>query len=61
MIFIITYNYNHIQSITFTKYYSCDQVKNNEMGGACGTYEAEKMCIQGIGGENLGKETMWKF
>jgi hypothetical protein len=31
--------------------YSCDQIKENEMGGACGTYERQERCIQGFGGE----------
>jgi hypothetical protein len=29
------------------------------MGGACSTYEGAKMCIQGFGGETLGKDTTW--
>jgi hypothetical protein len=28
-----------------------DQIKNNEMGGACGTYGWREGCIQGFGGE----------
>jgi hypothetical protein len=34
-----------------TKYYSGNQIKNIEMGGACGTYGKPKRCIQGFGGE----------
>jgi len=30
------------------------------MGGACTTYGGEERCIQRFGGENLGKETIWK-
>jgi hypothetical protein len=26
-------------SVFLAKYYSADQIKKNEMGGACGTYE----------------------
>jgi hypothetical protein len=29
----------------------CEQIKKNEMGGSCGTYEGEKRCIQNFGGE----------
>jgi hypothetical protein len=35
-------------SIFFTKYYSADQIKKNEMGGACTTYGGEERCIQGF-------------
>jgi len=28
------------------------------MGTECGTYEGEKKCIQGFGGETCGKETI---
>jgi hypothetical protein len=30
-----------------------DQIKKNEMGGACSTYGGEDRCIQGFGGGNL--------
>ena len=40
------------RSALLTKYYSGDQIKNNEMGGACGTYGREERCIQGSGGES---------
>jgi hypothetical protein len=36
-----------------TKYYSGDQIENNETGGACTTYGGKERCIQGSGGENL--------
>ena len=35
-----------------------DQIKKNEMGRPCGTYE--KRCIQGFSGETWGKENTWK-
>ena len=38
--------------LLFTKYYSNDQIKNNDVGRACSTYGGEEMCIQ-----FLGKET----
>jgi hypothetical protein len=34
-----------------TKYYSDDQIKNNVMGGTCGTYAEKNRGIQGFGGE----------
>ena len=30
------------------------------MGGECSMYGGEERRIQGFGGENLGKETIWK-
>jgi len=36
---------------TFNEYYSGDQIRKNEMEGACGTYWGEKSCIKGFGGE----------
>ena len=43
-----------------TKYYSSDQIEENEMGGACSTYGGEERWIQGFGGEARGKEVTWK-
>jgi hypothetical protein len=37
--------------VIITKYFSGDQIKKNEMGGACSTYGWEERCIQGFGGE----------
>ena len=34
-----------------TKYYSGDQIKKNEMGGACGTYGGEERCLHGFAGD----------
>jgi hypothetical protein len=33
------------------KYYSVDQIKNNEIGRACGTQGRQERYIQGVGGE----------
>jgi len=30
------------------------------MGGACGTYGRQEMCIQGFDEETGGKESTWK-
>ena len=39
--------------LLFTKYYMGDQIKNNEMGGACSTYGKQERCIQGFGRAKL--------
>ena len=35
-----------------------DQIKKNEMGGACGRYDGQERCIQDFGGETRGKKTV---
>jgi hypothetical protein len=37
---------------------SGDQIKENVMGGACGTYEGEKRCTQGFGGNTERKRLL---
>jgi len=37
-------------SVVLTKY-SGDQIKKDEMGGACGTYGGEESWVHGFGGE----------
>jgi len=37
--------------VALTKYYSGRQIKKNEMGGTCLTYDRKKRCIQNFGGE----------
>ena len=45
-------NFNHWQvSRKEAKYYSGNQIRKNEMGGACGMYGGEERCVQGFGGE----------
>ena len=34
------------------------KIEKNEMGGACGAYEAGERGAQGSGGETWGKETI---
>jgi len=46
--------------LLFTKYYSGDQIKKNEIGEACSMYGEEAMCKTGFGGETWEKETIWK-
>jgi hypothetical protein len=38
------------------KYYSGDQIKKNEMGGACSTYGGDEKCILGFDVETQGKQ-----
>jgi hypothetical protein len=44
----------------FTKYNSNDQVKEDEMGRACGTYRGEDESIEDFGGKARRKETTRK-
>ena len=38
-------------SVLLNKYYTGDEIKKSEMGRACGTYEVEERCIQGLAAE----------
>jgi hypothetical protein len=49
-----------LRSVLFIKLYSGDQIKKNEMGGTCSTYEREERRIQCFGAETSSKETTWK-
>jgi hypothetical protein len=42
---------NYTTNVFLTRYYSSDQIKKNEMGGACGTYGTQQICIQSFDGE----------
>jgi len=48
-------------TLPFRKYYSGDQIKKNEIGGACGTCGGKERCIQGFGRKTGGKEIIWKI
>jgi len=37
-----------------------DQIRKNEMGGACSTYGEEEQCILYLDGETCGKESIQK-
>jgi hypothetical protein len=39
------------------KYHQADQIKNNAVGGACGTHGRGKKRVQGFGGKAGRKET----
>jgi hypothetical protein len=45
-------------TVALTKYPSSDQIKNNEMGGACGMYGRQERCIQGFGEETQGRRPL---
>ena len=40
-----------IMLFTLTKYYSDEQIQENEMGGSCGMYDEEDKCTEGFGVE----------
>jgi hypothetical protein len=42
------------------KYYLGDQIKKNDVGGACSMYRGRERCIQDFSGETWGTETTWK-
>ena len=42
----------------FTKYYSVDKTKKNEMGKTFGTYGRQQNCIQSFGGKPEGKRPL---
>jgi len=39
------------------KYYSCEQIKKEETGEACGSYRGQERCIEGFGGKTEQKYT----
>jgi hypothetical protein len=57
--------------ICLTKYYSGDQIKKNDVGGACGRHGRRKKCIESLvrklGGENhlenlgIDGRIIWKW
>ena len=40
-----------VRSVLLTKFNSGDQIKKNEMGGACSRFGGEERYMQGSGGE----------
>ena len=49
------------ESLPLTQYFPCDQIKENEMSGACSTNKGEERCIQGFGGDPDGKRTLGRL
>jgi hypothetical protein len=54
-----SYNEEFCNLLLFTKCYSDDQLKEDEVGVACGT-SAGKKCIQGFRGDTCRQETALK-
>ena len=48
-------------NVLFTKYYSCNQIHKNEMGGVRHTYGQEQRCIQGFDEKPGGKNYKWTY
>jgi len=46
--------------VLLTQYCSGDKIEQNEISGARSAYGGEEKCIQGFGGETLGKEATWE-
>jgi hypothetical protein len=46
------------QFVLIPKYHLEDQIKDNEVGGACGTHGRGEKSVQGFGGKARGKETI---
>lgn len=42
-----------VLSALLSKHCSGDEIKTNEMSWACGTYERQERCIEGMVGRNL--------
>jgi hypothetical protein len=56
-----SFSYNHKgkgKDVLLTKYCVGDKIEKNEMDGACGRYGGRERCVQGVGGETRGKETI---
>jgi hypothetical protein len=44
----------------FAKYYSGDQIRKNEMGGASGTYGGLERCVKGFDWWDVMETITWK-
>jgi len=51
---------NLVTCAAYQMLYTCDQIENSEMDGACVTYRGEEKYIQVSGVETLMKETISK-
>jgi hypothetical protein len=49
------YHFSPSVSSYITKYYSGNEIKKNEMGGACSTYGGKARSTQDFGAETWGK------
>jgi hypothetical protein len=48
------------QTVPITRYHQADKIKENEVGGECGTYGRGEKRVQGFGGTARRKKTTWK-
>jgi hypothetical protein len=57
---LITYftSLEALRSVLLSKYYSDDQIENNEMSGACGMYGGKERCIEDYGWVPEGKRPL---
>jgi hypothetical protein len=44
--------------VRFTKFYSSNKIKNNEISRPCNSCEREERCVQSFGGETYRRETL---
>jgi hypothetical protein len=42
------------------QYCESDKIEKNKMGCDCSVFEVQERLIHGFGGENCGKEAIWK-
>jgi hypothetical protein len=49
---------SHPPRLDHSKYNHDDQIKEDEMGGACSTHESEEDCIQGTDGKARGNKPL---
>jgi hypothetical protein len=47
-----------LQIALLAKFYSRDQITQNEISGSCSVYVGEYSCLRGFGGETWGKEDL---
>ena len=52
----IIYIKGFLWSVHLTRCYSGDQITNNEIDMACGTYGRQKSCMKGFGGKAWGEK-----
>jgi hypothetical protein len=46
--------------VPLPKYYQANQIKENEVGGTCGSHGRGEECVQGFDGKDRRNESTWK-